>query len=264
MLTKNLLIMIFVSYLNIKSYKTQDTIKDCIYYRPVLLTCVSQRELDIKALFDGLKNSQQIPPYFTQKLVWKAPLLNGEIPAKTFANYGAKFAEISANNLERIHSNAFVQSVAEQKILSLKFLPDQDTKLKNLNGQYDPYRAFSQMHLLQELSINLDWSLKHEIPNNAFVTNNWIDLENITFNGQFVISRIGTHLIKKMPKSFNQIIFKVTSIERIAKNAFDFYRDCPNCVSIYIGLQSTQLNENSVEPGAFDISSDADLHLGQN
>ena len=90
-LTKNQLILILVSYLNIQCVKTLNSNKSfniideyCVNQWPDLLTCASDQELDIKAIFDELGDSQQTPPNFYQKLKWTAPLVNGEIPENAF------------------------------------------------------------------------------------------------------------------------------------------------------------------------------------
>ena len=162
---------------------------------PDLLTCASDQDLDIKAIFDELGDSQQTPPNFYQKFEWTAPLVNGEIPENAFAKYGAKIFEFSADNLERVHTNAFIQTKDIQKILSFKFSPDKDTKLKNYldligsePSQYNLYKAFSQLDLLQELSINLDWGSDHVIPIIPFgrTSNKWTQIKNISFDGKFL------------------------------------------------------------------------------
>ena len=268
-LTKNQLIIILVSYMNIQIVKTLNSNNSfineyCDNQWPELLTCVSDRELDIKAIFDGLRDSQTTTPYYYEKLVWTAPLANGEIPNFIFHKYGAKIVEFSANNLEMIKTNAFDRTDMSKSILSWKFLPDQETKLKNSPDSGDLYYAFSQMSFLQELSINLDWDTKHDIPDNAFAFNNSNPLKNITFDGKFIISRIGSYLLYYCPPSFNKIIFKVTSIEMIADRAF--IDTCTDCEPVYIGLQATQLNEKRLESGALRRYQTpiAYLHLGLN
>ena len=224
--TKIQLIIILFSYLNIQFVKTLNSNNSfideyCVNQWPDLLTCVSNRELDIKAIFDELADSQQTPPSFYLKLVWKAPLINGEIPSNAFTRYGAKIVEFSANNLERVHFYAFIQTDDSQKIFSWKFLPD-EIKLKNYpDGIYDLYNVFTDLSSLEELSLNLDWDSKHEIPKYAFystIGNNWKQMKNISFDGKFIISRIGGLIIPRFPPSFNKIIFNMTSIEKIDNN----------------------------------------------
>jgi hypothetical protein len=172
-----------------------------------------------------------------------------EIPENVFQDISFNYVQIyNANNLKRIHTNAFNNNTAfnlrKQLYISL---PNQ---LRNDPPDYDFWKAFSSLVYIKDLEISLaDGS--HEIPDNAFVQiyGPQNDLSYVVFDkNNFEITRIGNYAFAEIPNlsilSFHDIL-----IGSISANAFDFKNNSTQTLNI--NLLNCGLTETSLEEGVF-------------
>ena len=231
----------------------------CQYMAYVWINCSSTtQELDIKSEFQRISSESwaRTYPFF----YWTANLTQGVLPEEVFSGLRLVDVRFLSNNLKRIHSSAFEGMLAGSVE---SWIHQGKSQLRNYQSTaYDLFEAFSGLRELQNLSISLDSEGSHDIPDNAFESNQWNQLIQITFTGNFSVSRIGSQLIYSLPKSFSKINFEGVSIELISENAFQT-QSCSGCQPIYVGLEWSRLSENRVQSGAFDSSGRAlHLHLG--
>ena len=234
--------------------------KDCSYLKFQWIRCSSDSEqLDIKGEIEKIYNA--IPNFYERTFTlfeWTANVKNGELPQNVFQNFRIINIAFNSANLEKIHSNAFsamYQGTEEWKHLGT-------TKLRNFERtEYDLYKALEVLSELKNISISLDSDFEHQIPENAFEGNQWNQLSELVFSGNFRIGRIGSNLIRDLPITLSKVSFEGIPIEAIERNAFQM-KQCVDCSEVYLGVESTQLNENKVEN--FEISGRSVLlHLCQ-
>ncbi|CAG2103283.1 unnamed protein product, partial [Medioppia subpectinata] len=233
---------------------------NCTYKLQESVKCITDSlELNIGKEFELLDNDYMIVNKGFDRLEWSAVIKGRVLPANVFKSLHFKSVSFSATNLQGIHTKAFVTQKGHTKIVEWNHLGDKATQLQNFpDSDYDLYKAFSSIPTLQKISINLDANSAHEIPDYAFKRDNTLDslsLTSISFNGPFVISRIGNNVFY-YAKNLSRIhFFGVKFIQSIHSKAFRL-QECDEpliCGKLLINLESTQLNESSLETGVFDI-----------
>ncbi len=215
------------------------------------ITCDSAEKLDLKKEFQILSNSLSPNKKSFDHFYLNAPI--DEIPENVFIDIKFKLICIINSNFTRIHSNAF-ESTAVYTTLYSDI--SENSKLSNSPPDYDIYKAFSSLVNLEELQINLDGDVVHDVPDNAFNKFGQLNfLKSIEFKGNYEISRIGNFVFKNTPKLTN-IYYSIKAIHSISSHAFDFSYYQP----VTIHIKSTQINESCLETGIFQGSA-VDLYL---
>ncbi|XP_054154624.1 uncharacterized protein LOC128953176 [Oppia nitens] len=260
------LLLLIINYSNCWPHNDNKFVSQCQYRTYKWLNCSTignssddedshHRELDIKQEF--LELSKKLWPWARHfdQFRWRALVKGGQLPANTINNFRLIDIEIRSENLRQIHRKAFSVGLTQSGTTSLRFPGDTPIRLRNRpDSDYDIYRAFAEIPSLRELVVNLEWNSSHEIPDKAFSRTIDSRLRTVRFAGRYTIRSIGEKAFHGLRYLQELDLSGVDSIARIEDEAFEL-RDCPlfDYHRLVINLNGTQLADNRVENGAFDV-----------
>ncbi len=222
--------------------------KGCFVNYPNNITCQSFSYLNLSEEFIDISNNLNQDKKIFEKFILNAP--TDEIPENVFIDISFKQIEIQRSNLKRIHTNAFKSTALYTEYYYHYSYDAMGCKLSHEPPYYDFFSALNSLVEARELLINLKSYSVQVIPENAFrmSVKKQNNLKSIHFSGKYEILSIGNYLFHEL-SSINLIFFDIPRIHFISANAFDF--QITKNSSIEILMNSTQLDENCLEPRIF-------------
>ncbi|XP_054157506.1 uncharacterized protein LOC128955854 [Oppia nitens] len=224
------------------------------------LYCESLTDVDIGQEFDRLDTELSNHSILFESLVWSGPVMEGLLPKNVFKSLQISQINFKSTNLQRIHTDAF-RGTSQHSIIEWRISSSPTLLVNYPNTDYDLFRAFASICSLILLEINFERYISHEIPDYAFNTSNDClqnssQLKYILFAGQYNISRVGDYAFYNLTNLRIVDFAYVENIYWISVNAFQFNQDIQCFLPtdlLYINLYDSQLSDNEIAPGAFNI-----------